>query len=159
MNLLGRIAYSFNSRMMQYKSQLMSSRVNNSGGILYGNCTVVHPEHIWIGKNSYINGGYICASNDAKIVIGNDCLISFNVHLRTDMHNYLDKNELIRKQGFSEKDIIIGNDVWIGFGAQVMAGVTVADGCVIGAGAVVTKDTEPYGVYVGVPAKLKKYRE
>lgn len=75
------------------------------------------------------------------------------------MHNYLDKKTLIRKQGFTQKDIIIGNDVWIGFGAQIMAGVKIADGCVIGAGAVVTKDTEPYGVYLGVPARLKKHRE
>ena len=69
------------------------------------------------------------------------------------------RNVLIRNQGFTEKDIIIGNDVWIGFGAQIMAGVKIADGCVISAGTVVTKDTEPYGVYVGVPAQLKKFRE
>ena len=56
-------------------------------------------------------------------------------------------------------DTVIGNDVWIGLGAQIMAGVKIADGCVIGAGAVVTKDTEPYGVYLGVPARLKQYRE
>ncbi len=48
--------------------------------------------------------------------------------------------------------------MWIGFGAQVMAGVTIADGCVIGAGAVITHNTEPYGVYAGVPAKLIKTR-
>ena len=144
--------------MMTYKSWYFSKRVNN-GGVLYGNCTVVHPENIYIGRNSYINGGYICASDSAKIVIGDDCLISFNVHLRTDMHNYMDRETLIRDQGFTHKDIIIGNDVWIGFGAQIMAGVKIADGCVIGAGAVVTKDTEPYGVYLGVPARLKKYRE
>lgn len=159
MDILGRIANSLYSRMLSYKSWYYSRRVNNSGGVLYGNCTVVHPENIWIGSNSYVNGGYICASKNAKIVIGNDCLISFNVHLRTDMHNYINKADLIREQGFTEKDITIGNDVWIGFGAQIMAGVTIADGCVIGAGAVVTKDTEPYGVYVGVPAQLKKYRE
>ena len=144
--------------MLQYKSTYYSQKVHNTGGILYGNCTVVHPENIYIGSNTYINGGYICASKNAKIVVGNDCLISFNVHLRTDMHNYQDKSELIRNQGFTEKDIIIGNDVWIGFGAQIMAGVRIADGCVIGAGAVVTKDTEPYGVYVGVHKKKKKYR-
>lgn len=159
MVFLGRIASSFYSRMLKYKSALFSRKVHNSGGVLYGNCTVVCPENIYIGHNSYVNGGYICASKSAKIVIGDDCLISFNVHLRTDMHNYIDRNVLIRNQGFTEKDIIIGNDVWIGFGAQIMAGVKIADGCVIGAGAVVTKDTEPYGVYVGVPAQLKKFRE
>lgn len=99
------------------------------------------------------------ASPNAKIVIGDDCLISYCVHLRTGMHNYIDADKHIRLQDGTEKDIIIGNDVWIGFGAQVMHGVTVADGCVIGAGAVVTHDTEPYGVYAGVPARLIKRRE
>lgn len=60
---------------------------------------------------------------------------------------------LIREQGSREADVNIKNDVWIGFGVQIMSGVTIHDGCVIGAGAVVTKDTEPYGVYAGIPAK------
>lgn len=91
-------------------------------------------------------------------MIGYDCLISYRVHLRTDMHNYADPNTPIRLQGHTEKDIIIGNDVWIGYGVQIMAGVTIADGCVIAAGAVVTRDTEPYGVYGGVPARFIKPR-
>lgn len=56
MNLIGRIAYSLYSRMMSYKSWYFSKSINNYGGILYGNCTVVHPENIYIGSNSYING-------------------------------------------------------------------------------------------------------
>lgn len=47
----------------------------------------------------------------------------------------------------------IGNDAWIGDEVTILGGVSIADGTVIGAGAVVTKDTEPYGIYVGVPAK------
>lgn len=86
--------------------------------------------YIYIGKNSYVNGGEPSASPHAKIVIGNDCLISYRVHLRTDMHNYADPNMPIRLQGHTEKDIIIDNDVWIGYGVQIMAGVTIADGCV-----------------------------
>ena len=58
-----------------------------------------------------------------------------------------------------EKSIIVEDDVWIGFGAQVMGGVTLKRGSVIGAGAVVTHDTEEYGVYAGVPARLIKYRQ
>jgi acetyltransferase-like isoleucine patch superfamily enzyme len=52
----------------------------------------------------------------------------------------------------------IGNDVWIGAGVCVKAGVTIGDGAVIGAGAVVTTDVPPYAVYVGVPARLLRYR-
>lgn len=50
-------------------------------------------------------------------------------------------------------DIVIGNDVWIGYEAVVMAGVTVGDGAIIGARAVVTKDVPPYTIVGGVPAK------
>ena len=50
-------------------------------------------------------------------------------------------------------DIVIGNDVWIGFEAVIFAGVTVGDGAIIGARAVVTKDVPPYTVVGGVPAK------
>lgn len=50
-------------------------------------------------------------------------------------------------------DIVIGNDVWIGYGAVVMAGVTIGDGAIIGARAVVTKDVPPYTIVGGVPAK------
>lgn len=74
------------------------------------------------------------------------------------MHNYTMRDVLIKDQGNSEKNIVIGNDVWIGFGVQIMPGVTIADGCVLGAGAVVTKSTTPYGVYAGVPARLVKHR-
>ena len=50
-------------------------------------------------------------------------------------------------------DIIIGNDVWIGYEAVIMAGVTIGDGAIIGARAVVTKDVSPYTIVGGIPAK------
>ena len=50
-------------------------------------------------------------------------------------------------------DIVIGNDVWIGYEAVILAGVTIGDGPVIGARAVVTKDIPPYTIVGGVPAK------
>lgn len=59
---------------------------------------------------------------------------------------------------FEVKPTLIGNDVWIGCNAVVMGGVTVGDGAVIGAGAVVTKDVEPYSVVVGVPARHIRFR-
>ena len=55
-------------------------------------------------------------------------------------------------------DIVIGNDVWIGSEAVIMAGVTIGDGAIIGARAVVTKDVPPYTVAGGIPAKPIKKR-
>lgn len=50
-------------------------------------------------------------------------------------------------------DIVLGNDVWIGYEAVILSGVTIGDGAVVGARAVVTKDVPPYTIVGGVPAK------
>ncbi len=55
-------------------------------------------------------------------------------------------------------DIVIGNDVWIGYEAVILAGVTIGDGAVIGARAVVTKDVPPYAIVGGVPARVIRSR-
>lgn len=52
----------------------------------------------------------------------------------------------------------VGHDTWFGHGAIVMPGVTIGNGAIIGAGAVVTKDVPPYAMVVGVPAEIKGYR-
>lgn len=122
------------------------------------NTKVMNQTNIKIGNNSSINGGMIFAGKNSKIIIGDNCLLSYNVHIRTISHNYIDKKKLILEQGNFEKTIKIGNDVWIGYGAQIMPGVEIGDGSVIAAGAVVTKDVEPYKVVGGVPAKVIKER-
>jgi phosphonate metabolism protein (transferase hexapeptide repeat family) len=54
--------------------------------------------------------------------------------------------------------VIIGHDVWIGHGAVVMPGISIGHGSVVAAGAVVTKDVEPYAIVAGVPARRIKWR-
>lgn len=60
----------------------------------------------------------------------------------------------IRRKG----TVIIQNDVWVGHGATIMAGVTLHNGCVVAANAVVTKDVPPYAIVGGNPAKILRYR-
>lgn len=55
-------------------------------------------------------------------------------------------------------DIVIGNDVWIGYEAVILAGVTIGDGAIIGARALVTRDVPPYTIVGGVPARPIKAR-
>ncbi|QEK13193.1 CatB-related O-acetyltransferase [Crassaminicella thermophila] len=142
----------FNSYSVKQKNIKNPSIINHKTLVIYG-------KNIFIGENSYINGGIIKASEKGKIVIGDNCLISYNVHIRTDGHNYKNRFTLIKDQGHIEKDIIIGNDVWIGAGAQIMSGVNIGDGAVVAAGSVVTKDVPNYAVVAGVPARIIKYRE
>ncbi len=68
-------------------------------------------------------------------------------------YSFVDKN-IIKEF----EPIIIGNDVFIGANVTVLDGVKIADGAIIGAGAVVVSDIPKYGIAVGVPAKVVKYR-
>ena len=67
---------------------------------------------------------------------------------------YTDKE----RQMFLHPQTIIGNDVWIGCNVIILAGVTIGDGAIIGAGSLVTKNIPPFAVVVGAPAKIVKYR-
>ncbi len=64
----------------------------------------------------------------------------------------------ITKAWDNKGNIIVGNDVWIGYGAVILSGVTVGDGAIIGARAVVTKDVPPYTIVGGVPARQIRKR-
>ncbi len=63
-----------------------------------------------------------------------------------------------KSEAICKGKIVIEDDVWIGYRATILSGVKIGKGAIVGAGAVVTKDLEPYGIYGGVPAKLIKYR-
>lgn len=58
----------------------------------------------------------------------------------------------------SKGPITVGNDVWIGYDCAILSGVTIGDGAIIGMRTVVSKDVPPYGVAVGSPMVIKKYR-
>lgn len=113
--------------------------------------------------------------NRDKLIIGKFCSIAcgakflFNSanHTSASQSTYpfplfyeewgLEKKDVARSWD-NKGDIIIGNDVWIGFEAVILAGVTIGDGAIIGARAVVTKDVPPYTIVGGVPAKPIKKR-
>ena len=108
--------------------------------------------------------------NQDRLIIGKFCSIAcgakflFNSanHTLSSLSSYpfplffeewgLDKQNVTASWD-NKGDIIIGNDVWIGFEAVILAGVTIGDGAIIGARAVVTKDVPPYTIVGGVPAK------
>ena len=114
---------------------------------------------IEIGRNCAL-GEHIHVTACNCITIGDNLLtgryvyISDNSHGRTDGSG-LDLHPLDREL-FSKGPVHIGNNVWIGERACILPGVTIGDGAIIGAGAVVTKDIPPYCVAAGVPAVVVK---
>ena len=147
----------YHASLREYKTQKIKKR--NPGVRYIGWSTILgNPSNITVGQGSYINGGELYAARDSHIIIGDNCMISYDVVIRTDMHNHDSLNIPMINQNITCKDIIIEDDVWIGYGAYIMPGVTIHQGAIIGAHAVVTKDIPQYAIAVGVPAKVIKYR-
>ena len=146
-----------------------------------GKCSINGNVNIEIGNSSYLSG--TCEINGNKnISIGSFTSIANGVEFFSSNINHplsfattfnLHSNSRLVEDGkniflpnFNKKinnlknksSISIGNDVWIGRDVMIMPGITIPNGCVIGAKSIVTKDCEPYGVYVGSPAKLIKFR-
>jgi acetyltransferase-like isoleucine patch superfamily enzyme len=136
--------------------------------------------NIRIGEDCSIQPFACLNSLGGNITIGNDCSVNpFTIlyggvgggliigdHVRIAAHTVIipankDFQKLdvpIHKQGKTMLGIQIDDDVWIGAGVYILDGVHIEEGCVIGAGSVVTRSTEPYGVYVGNPARKIKSR-
>jgi serine acetyltransferase len=106
---------------------------------------------ITIGKRVFI--GNHCEFNISKrIWIDDDCNIASGCKFIDHDHG-IKLGELIGKQESVEGDIIIGKDVWLGFNVIVLKNVTIGNGAVIAAGAVVTKSIPAFEIWAGVPAK------
>lgn len=120
------------------------------------------PEH----SGTFTIGRYCSIGHNVVFLCGGEhhtdwvTTYPFNIlqgHVNDDPNGH---NEPFRKNKVTGRngDIVVGNDVWLGRNAMVLNGVTIGDGCIIGAGAVVTRDCEPFGVYVGNPAKCVRMR-
>jgi acetyltransferase-like isoleucine patch superfamily enzyme len=111
-----------------------------------------------INQNTFL-GEYVVIYGHGGVTIGSNTLIAMHTCIVSSNHTIPLKNELIRSKPDILLPVIIGSDVWIGAGCKILGGVTIGDGCVIGAGSVVTKSLPPYSISVGNPAKVIKYRE
>jgi acetyltransferase-like isoleucine patch superfamily enzyme len=102
---------------------------------------------ISIGRRSIINQ-QCCLDGRGGLTIGDYVNVSAGVWLLTDSH---DMNDPLFREVLAP--VRVGNHAWIGSRALVLPGVTIGEGAVIAAGAVVTQDVEPYTVVGGVPAR------
>ena len=113
-----------------------------------------------IGKTSFVNMGFTVIPNNSrksKLYIGEHVSIAPNVTCicESNANNGLEINSYpyVRERLTRSGEIYIEDEAWLGAGVTIMPGVRIGKCAVIGAGSVVTKDLDPYGIYVGVPAR------
>ena len=110
-----------------------------------------------LGNRVEVNN-YALINAAGDIDIGDDTLIGPGVKIISYRHG-IAAGDLIRNQPNETRPIRIGKGVWIGANAIVLAGVSIGDGAVIGAGSVVTHDVPDNEIWVGVPARRLRERE
>lgn len=106
---------------------------------------------IIIGDNCFIGSGSEFNIKE-KIQIGQYCLIASGVRFIDHDHD-MQLGMPMKQQECITAAIFIGDDVWIGANAVILKGVTIGNGAVIAAGAVVNKSIPAYEIWGGVPAK------
>lgn len=115
-------------------------------------------KNITVSEGCFIGSGCKIIAYDKPVIIGSNVLMASGTTIITRNHNFEDRDELIKNQGYSNAKIIIEDDVWLGFNSLILPGVTIGKGAVVAANSVVTKDVPPYYVVGGVPAKFIKER-
>jgi virginiamycin A acetyltransferase len=116
------------------------------------------------GRGTRINGPSVFKGSE-RIAIGRYCAIGDGVRMISSNHETDWANlqvSLQRRLGFgrlqTDQPISVGNNVWIGDAAILLAGVSVGDGAIVGAGSVVTRDVPAFAIAVGNPAKVLRTR-
>ena len=129
-------------------------KINSSHYSIGRGCRIYIAENaiVEFGEKGHITGfTNMIISN--KLIIGDNCSISWNCQFLDDEHNYI---TYVGKKD-KENEIIIGDNIWIGSGVQIYKGVKIANGCVIGANSIVKGEfSEPNTLISGNPAKVIK---
>lgn len=132
----------------------------NENVVFLGPITFHYGINTKIGKNSFFNFNFTC-QDDAEVVIGENCDFGPNVTITTPIHPMLadERRKLMCPDGAARRlcyarPVHIGSGCWICANVTILPGVTVGDGCVIGAGSVVTRDIPAHSFAAGNPCRV-----
>lgn len=138
----------------------------NATNIKIGNNVTIYPNvYFWgdglieIGDNVDLGMGTIIFSKN-HVKIGDNTAIAAQCYI-IDSNHGTKRDVLINKQPLevAENGLFIGSDVWIAAGCKIVKGAKINNGAVIGAMSLVNNEIEAYGIAVGIPARIKKFRE
>lgn len=157
----------FKHAIIDKKCSINSESVISHNVHVLENCVINNSKinsYTYVGKNCIIQnatiGKFCSIANDVLIGLGKHPVDNFSTAtLFYRKKNTLKISLIDADLNFSEyENITIGNDVWIGSRALIMDGVTIGNGAIIAANAIVTKDIPSYAIVGGIPAKVIKFR-
>lgn len=144
------------------RSQIIKELLGEVGkGVFFqGPITFHYGTHTKIGNNCFFNFN-ITIQDDAEVTIGDHCSFGPNVTIVTPIHPMVasERRKMLCADGVKRglcyaKPVHIGNDCWFGANVVVCPGVTIGEGCVIGAGSVVVKDIPANSFAAGNPCRV-----
>lgn len=140
------IAYFPNAAVRRLFCRLLGMKIGKGSELAMG-VYLQMPSRVTIGRDTYINRG-VWLDGRGIVRIGNSVTISPRVTISSAGHD-------VQSATFEyvSAPISIGDYAWVGINATILKGVTIGEGAVVAAGAVVTKDVEPYTIVAGIPAK------
>jgi acetyltransferase-like isoleucine patch superfamily enzyme len=112
---------------------------------------------IALDENVFL-GPYVVIYGHGGVTIGAHSLVAMHCCILSSNHAVPPLGVDIRSQPDELRPTRIGRDVWLGARVTVLGGVTIGDGCIVGAGAVVTRDLPPGAIAYGVPCEVKGFR-
>jgi len=98
-------------------------------------------------------GGFCIFNCGSDVTVGEDTMMASYCYIQSSNHGII-KGQTIKTQPHSYGPIVIGKDVWLAGHVVLVAGVTLGDGAVVGANAVVTKDIPENAISAGIPAEV-----
>lgn len=122
------------------------------GGSIYHEENISIEDHVQIGENYFLMG-------IGGIEIGRGTIISRNVCIHSGNHDFKSSDMIPYSQDYLAEKITIGKAVWIGQNVNILPGVTIGDGAIIGMGSTVSKDVKPYEIVVGMGQRVLGYRD
>lgn len=135
-------------------SEPLRTRVLTAMGVKTHLSASISPHVLFGGPGAVIGAGVVIREGcmiDRNVTIGDRTALAPMVSIMTFTHDFGTSE---RRWGPHRKEpVVIGEGCWIGMNVTVLPGVTIGDGCVVAAGAVVATDTAPNGLYAGVPAR------
>ena len=123
-----------------------------------GDHTYGHPRFFEADRARFTVGKYTSMASGLVIALGNHRIDMVSTYPFATLRGYWPSVPNGVSDHDTKGDVVIGNDVWIGADAFICSGVTIGDGAVIGAKSVVSRDVAPYGIVVGNPGRLTRFR-